>query len=228
MLNRLKTFKPLTWTVGLLGVLSFMLGLETGLSRANDPAPQKVSTASAPASLPATATSRPALKVEKDGFPAGHDTPEGAACDLARAFINRDAKLFRDTCIPPFGSGEGRENYETFLKTMEENITAEAKKTDPSPNGPKSLGKCFAARHLSLNGPASAGYALFDFDDIMFVDVGVFLHNGKQSLVRTMVICNKNKWYAHPAPNTAQLLSMGLNDEAASKTDFTEVYNVKK
>jgi hypothetical protein len=29
-----------------------------------------------------------------DGLPTGHDTPEGAACDLARSFINRDERLF--------------------------------------------------------------------------------------------------------------------------------------
>ncbi|MCL2646247.1 MAG: hypothetical protein FWD61_04470 [Phycisphaerales bacterium] len=226
----LKMFNPLIWTIGSLGILSFVLGLEMGHSRAADPPPsKKASVASVPASRPTTAASRPALKVEKDGFPSGHDTPEGVACDLARAFINRDVKLFRDTCIPPFGGGESRKDYEAFLKERESDITAETAKAQPSPGGPKSLAKCFAARHLSKDGPASAGYALFEFNDIMFVDVRVLMHNGKHVLVRTMVICTKdNKWYAHPAPDTAQLLSMGLNDESPSKIDFTEVYDVKK
>jgi hypothetical protein len=45
----------------------------------------------------------------------------------------------------------------------------------------------FAARHLSKNGPASYGYAGFGFQDIMFVDVGVFLYSGERSMMRTLV-----------------------------------------
>ena len=30
---------------------------------------------------------KPKLRVSTDGLPGGHDTPEGAACDLARSFI---------------------------------------------------------------------------------------------------------------------------------------------
>src|SRR5258708_78153 len=33
---------------------------------------------------------RQKLQVQRDGFPSGHGSPEGAACDLARAFIQRD------------------------------------------------------------------------------------------------------------------------------------------
>ena len=50
---------------------------------------------------------KPKIKVAAaDGFPAGHDTPEGVACDLARAFIKHDAALFTNTCIRPFGASE--------------------------------------------------------------------------------------------------------------------------
>ena len=35
-----------------------------------------------------TPSPKPKLKVVADGFPAGHATPEGVACDLARAFID--------------------------------------------------------------------------------------------------------------------------------------------
>jgi hypothetical protein len=42
-------------------------------------------------------TAKPKLRVAADGFPSGHDTPAGAACDLARSFINRDDKLFSST-----------------------------------------------------------------------------------------------------------------------------------
>ena len=172
---------------------------------------------------------KPALKVEKDGFPAGHATPEGAACDLARAFIKRDAALFTGTCVKPLWGGENRKKYEAFLTQTAQQMRSEAKKPAPSPNGPKSIGKVFAARHLTLNGPASYGYATFDFKEVEFVDIGVFLNNGKRTLNRTLVIQDANgKWYVHPVPAAAPLLSEGLNEEKPSTQDFTEVYTVQK
>ena len=127
------------------------------------------------------------------------------------------------------GGGENRKAYEEFLKNVAASMEVEAKKDAPSPGGPKTLAKLFAARHLSKNGPASAGYAMHDFQDIMFVDVGVALVSGKKSLNRTLVIkTNDGKWYAHPAPHTASLLSVGLNDEDPSTTDFKEAYTIEK
>ena len=109
-------------------------------------------------------------------------------------------------------------------------MAKEAAKKDPSPSGPKAIGKTFAARHLSHDGPVSYGSASFGFQDIMFVDVGVFLHDGAHSLVRTLVIKDKDgKWYAHPLPNAGSgLLCEGLNEESPSEKDFSEAYEVQK
>lgn len=106
----------------------------------------------------------------------------------------------------------------------------EAAKTEPSPGGPKSIVKVYAARHLSRDGPASYGYATFDFQDIMFVDVRVSLYNGKQSLNRTLVIKDRDgKWYVQPLPTAGSgLLGVGLNDERASEKDFSEAYEVQR
>jgi hypothetical protein len=172
---------------------------------------------------------KPKLKVALDGFPSGHDTPEGAACDLARAFIKRDASLFTSACIQPSGSGKSRDDYEAFLKTTTESIKQEATKAEPSPGGPKAIGKVFAARHPTMNGPASTGYAVFGYLDVMFVDVGVFLQNGGRVLNRTLVIKDGNgKWYVDPDPAADPLLSMGLNKESPSQHDFSEVYDIQK
>jgi len=172
------------------------------------------------------------LKVAADGFPSGQDTPEGAACDLARAFVDHDVALFTKTCIQPYSGETGKKgpaDYVKFLADKVAEIKTEAGKKEPSPGGPKSLGKVFAARHLSKNGPASAGYAIFGFRDIMFVDVGVFLHNGGHALIRTLVIKDSDrKWHVHPMPSVSPLLSDGLNDESASKQDFSEVYEIQK
>lgn len=171
---------------------------------------------------------KPKLKVAADGLPSGHDTPEGAACDLARAFIKRDASLFADTCVRLYGGDNAPEDYAAFLKSAVAGINQEAAKKEPSPGGPKSIGKVFAARHLTKSGPASYGYAAFTFQDIMFVDVGCLLHNGDRYLNRTMVIKDEDgKWYVHPVPGVSPLLSAGLHDENGSTVDLTDELDPK-
>jgi hypothetical protein len=173
-------------------------------------------------------STKPKLKAAADGLPSGHDTPEGAACDLARVFINRDEKLFFSTSIRLYGGGHGREAYAKFLQATAQSIKAEAAKKDPSPQGPKSIGKVFAARHLSKSGPVSYGYASNGFEDIMFVDIGVCLHNGERAMNRTLVIKDRDgKWYVHPDPSADPLLSNGLNEEKASVLDLTDVYELE-
>jgi hypothetical protein len=174
---------------------------------------------------------KPKLKVAADGFPSGHDTPEGAACDLARAFIKRDHSLFTNICIRPYAGGKGPTNYVAFLKSTVESMKAEAERKEKPLRGPKSIGKVFAARHLSKRGPASYGYAVFDFQEVMFVDIGVFLHgeDDQRMMNRTMVIKDNNgKWYVHPLPSASPLLSWGLNEEEESERDFSDAYDVQK
>jgi hypothetical protein len=173
-------------------------------------------------------TTKPKLKVAADGLPSGHDTPEGAACDLARSFINRDEKLFSTTAIRLYGGGKGREAYAKFLQETIQSIKAESVKKEPTPQGPRTIGKVFAARHLSKSGPVSFGYVAFGFEDIMFVDIGVYLHSGERAMNRTLVIKDRDgKWYVHPDPSASPLLSDGLNEEKASVLDLTDVYELE-
>ena len=179
--------------------------------------------------LAANSSAKPILKVAADGFPSGHSTPEGAACDLARAFISHDTVLFTNTCVRIFSGGKSGADYAAFLKNAIAGMRAEAARKTPSPDSPRSIGKVFAARHLSRTAPVTYGRTTFKFQDIMFVDVGVFLHNNGHALFRTLVIKDSNgRWYAHPAPGLAPSLSTGLNDEPKSKRDFSEAYTIKK
>jgi hypothetical protein len=172
---------------------------------------------------------KPKVRVATDGFPTGQDTPEGVAADFTRAFINTDAALFSGSCIRPYGGDQVRDAYSNFLHGVVESMKYETQKKLVSAKNPKKIGKVFAARHLSANGPASYGQAAFDFQDIMFVDVGVFLQNGEPALNRTLVVKDRDgKWYVHPAPNISPLLSSGLNEEKASVQDFSGVYDIQK
>ena len=156
-------------------------------------------------------------------------TLQSVACDLARAFIKRDASLFKNTSVRPY-AGKGPKDYAKFLKTTIDSLKKEPAKTQPLPDEPKLIEKVFAARHLTMNGPASYGYAAFNFQDIMFVDVRVLLHDDRQSLRRTLVIKdNDGKWYAHPLPTARSgMLAAGLNDESPSVKDFADVYEFQK
>jgi hypothetical protein len=173
-------------------------------------------------------STKPKLKVAADGLPSGHDTPEGTACDLARSFINRDEKLFSTTSIRLYAGGNGPEAYAKFLQETVQSIKAETAKKEPSSQGPRRIAKVFAARHLSKSGPVSYGYAAFGFEDIMFVDIGLYLYNGERAMNRTLVIKDRDgKWYVHPAPSASPLLSDGLNEEKASVLDLNDVYELE-
>ncbi len=171
---------------------------------------------------------RPDLTVEADGFPGGNETPEGSATDLARAFISRDMQLFQSIRLEPFGGEGNRTAYNDFLDNVTTAMQEEAEKPIPSAGGPKLIDSVFAARHPSIDGPASTGYALYNFHDVMFVDVQVELHNGEKVLNRTLVVQLDDKtWRVHPAPHTAELLSEGLNDETESTRPFSEAYHIE-
>jgi hypothetical protein len=173
---------------------------------------------------------KPKIKVAADGFPSGHDTPEGVACDLARAFIKHDAALFTNTCIRPFWASETfGTNYQAFLKDVIQSMKEEAAKKEPSPGAPKAITKVFAARHLSARGPDSLAYAVFDFRGLMFVDLKTLRVNGDDAPYRIFVIKkNDDKWYVYPTPKSDSLLCAGLNSETESTKDFSEAYEVQK
>ena len=168
----------------------------------------------------------PVVELAKDGFPTGDDTPEGAACDLVRAFILSDVDLLKKICLPKYAGAEIGKRYDEFLKKIITGTEEDKVRKDPHPKGPKEIAKVFAARHLSRNGPGSYGFAVHNFDSVMFVDVGAILHDGSRFLNRTMVVQRKGKWFVHPCPTIDTLLSMGLNDEADSEIDFREKYTI--
>ena len=174
--------------------------------------------------------SKPKIKVAADGFPAGHATPEGTACDLARAFITTDAALFTTTCLPAYGDPTLQNSYKDFLHgVIESFLKLKALKLDPAPDNPKSIAKVFAARHLSRDGLADRAREAFGFQDVAFVDVDAVLNNGEHAVNRTLVVKDKDgQWYAHPTPELSPQLSDGLDDESPSTQGLTDVYDLAR
>ena len=173
---------------------------------------------------------RPSIILAKDGFPSCQDTPEGAACDFSRAFIDSDIGLLKKTCLKTYGSGlDVGKKYDAFLAKIIKGTQEHAGGETPHPLNPKIIEKVFSARYLSMNGPGSYGYAVHNFQEVMFVDIGTLLHNGSKFVNRTMVVQKKDaKWYVHPCPTIDDLLSAGLNQEDGSTQDFRDKYKIVK
>jgi hypothetical protein len=168
--------------------------------------------------LAAASITTMALASSGDDFPKGNETPEGVACDFARAFIWRDAALFDTVVLPAFGGGEPRAQYEAFLGETRNAIVEESRR--PADRGPQAIIKVFAPRALSRSGPASFGYAAFNFADVKFVDVVVALYGGGTNTNRTLVVKDSNgRWHVHPAPDIHPMLSIGLNQESPSAVE---------
>jgi len=150
-------------------------------------------------------------------LPTGHKTPEGIACDAVMAYINRDSKAWLATLVRPIYGDKKNEEYAEFKKQMAEG--ADRAREDKSFKPPR-LVKCYKARHFSMNGPASAAYAMASFTENMFVDIIIETAPGKMTRLRYHVLQEKDgKWYFEPRPDLCPLFSMGLNEES----DSTEV-----
>ena len=116
---------------------------------------------------------------------------------------------------------DGNDEYKKFLRDVCKGMDKEKNKSKPSPGGPRQIVTCYVARHLSKDGPNSAAHALFDLNDVKFVDVKVKLVNGEIQLNRTLVVQDKHhRWFVHPRPDLASTLSYGLNDETASSQEW--------
>ncbi len=161
-------------------------------------------------------TTQATIKADTDmdpNFPSGQNSPEGVACDMARAFINADKALWlRINNQALMNNSEARDFVENISKQMEEMAKIDIKDRP----GPKEILRVYKARHLSMNGPASYGYAVYNFEDVMFVDVVALHSDGAEFLNRTLVVKDKSKWYVAPRPDLFELLSVGLNSESKS------------
>jgi len=155
-------------------------------------------------------------------LPSGQKTPEGVACDAVAAYINRDAKAWLATLVRPIYGEEGNKTYAEFKKQMAD---GPYKTTEDKSEKPPRIIKCYKARGFSLDGPASAAYALGHFNENMFVDIIIETALGKLQRMRYHVLKDTDdKWYFEPRPDLCPLYSMGLNNES----DSTEVlYEVK-
>jgi len=147
-----------------------------------------------------------------EGHPAGNATPEGAACDMATAFINADSKLWNEVVLK-----HKKSEYKQFISEISKEMDIQSKLSVNERVGPKLIGIVFEVGKLSKNGPNSYAYAAMNIDQIGYVDIGVMNHDGTQAMNRTFVAKKKSIWYALPRPDLFPLLTAGLNNEPSTK-----------
>lgn len=161
--------------------------------------------------------------IAKDGYPTGNTAAVGVACDMARAFIEADAEVFRKACLDPKDARGASEEYQKFLDMVAKSMARVKERGLEAAGGPKNIAKLYKARHMTMSGPASAGYAIFEFNDVQFVDVLSELHSGGSHLNRTLVVqLEDDTWRAIPNPSLFEMLSVGLNDEADSTEEWSK------
>lgn len=150
----------------------------------------------------------------RPAWPSGQMSPEGAACDLARSFAQRDASMFRRLS---FSHARASGEYVQMIKTIADAIESDKRSGTVRSDSPVRIEKCFKARSLSASGPASYGYAALGLADVKFVDVVVKLRSGSSVNARTLVVQTADKkWYVVPVADAIPLLSVGLDKETPS------------
>lgn len=167
-------------------------------------------------------SSAPKPSIGADGFPTGQNSPEGAACDLARAFVRADSAQFRSACVPLKRGSSSGDAYNNFLDQVGAQMDRMQGQELSQFGGPKEILRVYQARRLSRSGPASFGFAVMNLDEVMFVDVETTMWDGSVTLTRTLVVRaeGNQRWYAMPRPDLYPLLSDGLNEE----TDSTDLW----
>ncbi|WP_345322174.1 hypothetical protein [Novipirellula rosea] len=167
--------------------------------------------------------------VGKNGFPTGNSTPEGAATDLVRAFIDRDFDRFNAARTK--NSCEGRNDphnyYAAFLQhTTLIGDTGQTAQPD-SLNEPDRISRVYKARYLPHDelelDIRTHWIAIYGRSDRSLVDVAVSNEAGDEFLHRTIVYkaTTNGKWYAHAQLNHDD----HLHNLAALQPKSTDLYS---
>jgi hypothetical protein len=176
--------------------------------------------AAAPAPMPVAAP--PAL-VAPAAWPSGQRTPEGVACDLARAFIVADGKLLRASCFVITPGTPERDAYNNFLDETFTAMDVAGAVPGNQEGWPVAIERVYRARALSSPAGAAFGLDQLGLTDVRFVDMRVGLRGGKTGVLRrTLVVQDEGSklWLAVPHPENFPKLSEGLGGETESVEDW--------
>lgn len=152
-------------------------------------------------------------EIAADGFPTGSTSPEGAACDAARALVERDGEMLREASIDAFGSEHQKAAYERALTEAADTLEDEAV-------APEGIVRVFDARLPTMAAPRAEMYARYGVLDVRFVDV-VLDYGEEERVARTLVARTPEKgWGVVVEPGIYPEISEGLAQESESLIEF--------
>lgn len=146
--------------------------------------------------------------------PTGQGTPEGVACDAVQAYVESDSEAWLATLVRPIYGMDGDVTYADFKQQMTAQMDANAQAADfPEMR----IVRVYRSRELSMKGPASMAFALFEFTGNRFVDIELDVGGGRIQSVRYHVLGDADgRWSYEPRPDLASVMAMGMNQESAS------------
>ncbi|MEO1129201.1 MAG: hypothetical protein AAFX05_05755 [Planctomycetota bacterium] len=149
-----------------------------------------------------------AWDLAEDGYPTGRSTPEGAAADLTRAFVENDFEQFLAVAVEPFGEGESLQCYQTYYEGMEPRVKV------PFVDR---IVEMYESRPLRNPVAQPLAETLLGATDIRFCDVVFARLTGAEMLQRTLVVqMPDGEWRAIIKPDCFPDLFEGLFDETDS------------
>jgi len=148
------------------------------------------------------------VPIAADGYPTGPQTPEGAACDLTRAFINNHVELFRAVTAGVLGEGKSAECARNFMDIAE---------TDVNLRFIDRIIEVYEAEEPS-EPSAIEQAAAYGFADIKHVAVVFRRTNGLENIQQTMVLLTpEGEWKVMPAWKCYPELAAGLAELPTGK-----------
>lgn len=128
-------------------------------------------------------------------------TPEGAAEELFRAYIELDAERFRRACARPFGDPRTRAHYERFVEGAAAEIRKAAGGGLPPQGAPVDLIAVHPAQELPSTFRTAAAYDHMSQRSAVLVEVDAYLAGRGVETSRVIVLRDSaGQWGAAPRP----------------------------
>jgi hypothetical protein len=128
-------------------------------------------------------------------------TPEGAAEELFRAYIELDAERFRRACARPFGDPRTRAQYKRFIEGAAAEIRKAAGGGLPPQGAPVDLITVHPAEDLPSTFRTAAAYDHMSQRSAVLVEVDAYLAGRGVETSRVIVLRDSaGQWGAAPRP----------------------------
>ncbi len=129
------------------------------------------------------------------------NTPEAAAAELVRAYINLDPQRFQRAVARPFGDSRTRDHYKRFVAGAAEELRRARQSGFPPDGAPVELLEVRPARDLPSTYRSPAAYDQMANRTAVLVEVEAYLAGRGVQTSRVLVLKDSaGRWGAAPRP----------------------------